>query len=121
MTLLTKEQILKSEDLKTEVVPVPEWGGDVMVQTMSGTARDRYEASIVEKNDDGKHEQNLTNIRAKFIAATVVDDKGNLLFSEKDIAALGRKSSKALDRVFAVGQRLNAISDEDLEELAKNS
>ena len=37
MALLSKEQILKSDDLKSEIVAVPEWGGDVKVRVMTGT------------------------------------------------------------------------------------
>jgi len=116
MALLTKEQILQASDLKSELVQVPEWGGEVKVAVMSGTARDRLEASIVGKNGG----QNLQNVRAKYVAASLVDDNGDLIFSETDISALGKKSAAALDRVFEVAQRLNHISDADVEALAKN-
>jgi len=116
MTLLTKEQILKQDDLKSEIVDVPEWGGDVRVCTMSGFARDRFEAGITGKNGG----TNMSNIRAKLAAATIVDEEGKLLFDEADIAKLGNKSCAALDRVFAAAQRLNLISNADVDELAKN-
>ena len=121
MALLSRDQILGANDLKTEQVPVPEWGGDVLVGTMTGTARDAYEQSIIEVDSQGKAKQNLQNIRAKLLAAVLVDENGNRLFSEKDINALGKKSSAALDRVFTVAQRINSVSDEDIEDLAKNS
>lgn len=116
MSLLTKEQILKQEDLRSEVVPVPEWGGEVKVCTMSGFARDRFEAGISGKNGG----INMSNIRAKLAAATIVDENGNLLFDESDIVKLGNKSCAALDRVFAASQRLNLITNDDVEALAKN-
>jgi len=116
MTLLSKAQILQANDNKTEQIEVPEWGGEVIVAVMSGHARDRLEASIVGKNGGS----NLQNIRAKYVAASLVDENGDLLFSESDIAALGKKSAAALDRVFAVAQRLNHITDDDVEALAKN-
>ena len=34
---------------------------------------------------------------------------------------MGKKGAKALDRVFSVAQKINGISDGDVEELAKNS
>jgi hypothetical protein len=116
MTLLTKEQILKHEDLKSEIVPVPEWGGEVRVCTMSGFARDRFEAGITGKSGGA----NMSNIRAKLAAATIVDEEGNLLFDEADIAKLGKKSCAALDRVFEAAQKLNLITNDDVEVLAKN-
>jgi len=114
--LLTKEQILKQDDRKSEIVNVPEWGGEVRVCTMSGFARDRFEAGITGKNGGS----NMANIRAKLAAATIVDEAGNLLFDEADIVKLGNKSCAALDRVFAASQRLNLISNSDVDELAKN-
>lgn len=116
MALLTRDQILKSDDLKTEVVSVPEWGGDVIVSTMSGFARDSLESSLVGKGGG----TNTVNIRAKFTASTLVDESGKLLFTDKDVVALGKKSSAALDRVYDVVSRLNKISDKDVEEIAKN-
>ena len=38
MALLTRDEILAADDIKTEDVEVPEWGGDVRVSVMS---RDR--------------------------------------------------------------------------------
>lgn len=126
MQLLNKQQILDAEDFKTEIVDVPEWGGSVMVMTMTSEARDALEASFVDFDDDkSKAKENsqarLANIRAKYVAASVVDEKGNLIFSQKDIIALGKKSAAAMDRVFAVTQKLNKVDDKDIEDLAKNS
>lgn len=116
MSLLSKEQILSTSDAKTVSLYIEEWGGDVIISTMSGHARDQFEASLVGKNGG----TNLQNIRAKLAAATIVDEQGNLMFTDKDVAALGKKSAAALDRVFSASQKLNRISDGDVEELAKN-
>ena len=83
---------------------------------MSGFARDRFEAGITGKNGG----MNMQNIRAKLAAATIVDEEGKLLFDENDIIKLGNKSCAALDRVFAAAQRLNLITNSDVEDLAKN-
>ena len=115
--MLSKEQILKADDSKTIELDVPEWGGTVMIGTMSGFARDQFEAAILGKNGGA----NTTNIRAKLAASTLIDEEGNLLFTAKDVAALGKKSAAALDRVFEAAQKLNRISDTDVEDLAKNS
>lgn len=115
--LLSKKDILEHSDLKTELVHVPEWGGSVKVSTMSGSARDQFEAAIA-KIGGGI---NTKNIRAKLAVATIVDDNNQPLFDEKDLEALGKKSCAALDRIFAVAQKLNLISDSEVETLAKNS
>lgn len=108
--MLTREQILTADDRPSEIVQVPEWGGEVKVTTMSGTQRDAFERSL---NDNGKVD--TSNARAKFAAAVLVDEPGNALFSADDISALGAKSAAALDRVMAAAQRLNKLSTEELE------
>lgn len=114
--MLTKDEILNADDQQTKVINVPEWGGEVKIAIMSGFARDRFESSLVGTNGG----TNMQNIRAKLVAASAVDDNGELLFSDKDILKLGKKSSIALDRVFSVAQEFNKISDNDVDELAKN-
>lgn len=112
MALLTRDAILNVVDLPTERVDVPEWGGTVLVRGLDGTARDHLELSL----RDG-----LTNIRARLVALTVVDERGERLFNDNDVTVLGRKSAAALNRVVEVAQRLSAITDGDVKELEKNS
>lgn len=120
MTLLSRDQILESEDIKTELVDVPEWGGKVGVRMMTGTERDEFEAHIVVRNGDDVS-TNMANFRAKLCASTMVNENGNLYFpNPEDVKALGKKSAKALDRVFAVAQKINGMGREDVEELTKN-
>lgn len=117
---LSRDDILKVKDIQIEAVDVPEWGGIVYVKSLSGTERDAYESSMIEVR--GKNQRvNLENLRAKLAVMTVCDEDGKLLFSQKDIEVLGKKSASALNRVFKVAQRLSALTDQDVEELAKNS
>ena len=83
---------------------------------MSGFARDRFESSLVGTGGGA----NMQNIRAKLVAASVVDEDGELMFSNNDIIKLGKKSSVALDKVFSAAQELNKITDSEVDELAKN-
>ena len=120
MTLLTKSAILAADDLKNEDVDVPEWGGTVRVRAFSGRERDAFEASLV--RGDGKDRKvDLTNMRARLVALTVVDESGQKVFTQDDVDLLGAKSGSALDRVFSVAQKLNGLSGADVEELTKNS
>lgn len=113
-TMLSREAILSAEDIKIEKVDVPEWGGFVYIKTMSGTARDAFEAEMLNVKKEDR------NIRAAMAAHTVCDESGELLFSEQDIVKLGKKSSAALDRILEVSQRLSGLSNDDVEELEKN-
>ena len=119
--ILTREAILGADDLKREKVDVPEWGGELYISTLSGAGRDAYEASIIKVDSHNNVKQDFNNMRAKLVARTAVDEEGERIFSDEDVAELGKKSAAALDRCFSIASRLNAVSDEDIEELAKNS
>lgn len=105
MGLLSKEGILAAQDVKHEDVSVPEWGGEVRVRMMTGTERDAFTASLL--GADGKPD--MENYRIRLVAASMVDEEGRLLFGAGEVAALGAKSGVALDRVFQVADRLNAL------------
>ncbi len=116
---LTRDDILSAEDLKSERVQVPEWGGEVIVRELTGTERDEYESSLVTIKGT-KTEVNSRNMRAKLVALSLVDDGGNRLFTHEDIKALGLKSASALDRVVDVAKRISRIAEDDLEEAGKD-
>lgn len=116
MKLLSKAAILKATDMTFVDVDVPEWGGVVRVQSMSGTSRDAFESSLT----SGSGKADMGNIRAMYVASCICDEKGELLFTSADVIELGKKSAKALDRVFTEAQKINMASDDDVEELAKN-
>lgn len=120
MAILNRDAILTASDIQTEVVEVPEWGGSVLVRGLTGAQRDRFEASMVELKK-GKQVLKLSNLRAYLAALSIVDEQGQLLFSNEDIEALGNKSCAALQRIWDVARRLSGLSDDDVEELTKNS
>lgn len=119
MNVLNKEQILKADDLKTETVSVPEWGGDVLVRALSGTERDRFESMIV--SGQGRNQKvNTENVRAKLVALVAVGEDGKRLFSDADVAALGKKNAAPLERVFKVGMRLSGLSQGDVDDMTES-
>ncbi len=120
MGCLSRDAILAVEDLPREYVEVPEWGGGVWVRTMTGSERDRWERQFVDEQGKPRKSTEIEHLRAALVVHCVVDDNGQKLFDEADIPALGAKSGKALDRLFAVAQRLNGFRKEDIEELAGN-
>jgi hypothetical protein len=121
MALLKREEILSAVDRPVETVSVPEWGGEVLVQGLTGVQRDDLETSIITTNGKKTPGVDLHNLRAKLCALCMVDEAGKRLFPDADVRELGRKSASALQRVFEVAQRLSGLSNADVEELTKNS
>ena len=121
MGYLSKAQILNADDVEIRDVAVPEWGGDVRVKALTGRERDALEKTMLDGKPGKAPQVNLSNFRAKLCAASMVDENGARLFSERDVEQLGAKSSKALARVFDVASKLSGFTDTDIEELTKNS
>lgn len=118
---LTRDQILEASDLKTEEVEVPEWGGTVRVRTLTGADRDAFEASLVTTSPDGTRKPNLSNMRTKLVALTVVDDAGSRIFDVSDVDRLASKSAAAINRVYEAAERINGIGAKQEAEAVKNS
>ncbi|MDP9301843.1 MAG: hypothetical protein M3P43_13275 [Actinomycetota bacterium] len=117
---LTREDILAVSDITTEILEVEDWGGAVRIRGLTGNERDNYEQSIITMRGN-KVLPKFVGARARLVARSVVDESGKLLFSEDDVAALGRKSAAALERVYAAARKLSGLTEEDVEELLGNS
>lgn len=120
MKILNRAEILAAQDLKTETVNVPEWGGAVILQGGTGEERDTFEESIMVGKGQNR-DVNTKRLRVKLLAKSIVDAAGSKLFSESDIEALSRKSAVVIERLFKVAQRLWGLSKEDVDSLVGES
>lgn len=123
MTYLTRDQILKAADFKYAEIACPEWGGTVLIRSLTGTERDQFEADTLTQR--GKIQiLNLRNVRARLVSLCIISDRvengGKRVFSDSDVLALGDKSAAALDRVFTEAMKLSGLTETDVKELAGN-
>lgn len=102
--ILSRDDILHAQDLPVERVDVSEWGGSVLVKGLTGAEREQLESAMFR---DRKRDDN--HARAILVALSAVDEAGNKLFTLEDVEALAEKSGAALNRVFAVAQRLSGL------------
>lgn len=109
--LLNKDQILGCNDIPSEVVEVPQWGGSVKVRGMTAGERDHFEDMIRTKG--------LSALRGTLAAMCIIDDDGKRLFTNREIEKLADKSAEALDIVVAAASRLSGLTPEDAEYLEK--
>lgn len=121
MTKLNREMILNADDMEYETVDVPKWGGEITLKTLTGTVRDKFEASMIATSKSGQQTQNLDNLRARLIVLCAIDRDDNDLpiFTHEDIKPLGKKSAAALDLVFSAAQELNGFTKADVEALTE--
>jgi len=118
--LLNRDAILNVNDIKIQEVDVPEWGGKVLVKTLSGAERDSFEASIV-TGVGVNAKMSTENIRAKLVVRSIVGEDGKRFFSDSDAEILSKKSAAALDRIFAVASKLSGVGDDEIKDMVKNS
>lgn len=122
MRVLTRDEILTVSDLAIEAVETPEWGEDagVYVRGMTGAERDAFESEGIEADDSGKiSPRSQTNAYARFAALVCCNESGARIFAEGDTAALGKRSSAPLARIWRVGQRLSGLGPEAEKKLKK--
>lgn len=112
-----RDIIFGAEDIKKEKLYIPEWGVDVYVKTMSAGEKESFEGMFI---DESGKRKDVDSIRATLAVLTCVDAKGNKVFERGDEERLKDKSASALTRIANVAQRLNALTDGEVEELAKN-
>lgn len=126
MVLLTREALLQKDDLKVEKVELSK--GYVFVREMTGHEKDVWEQSMLKQKPSGnknkgvEYETTLEDFRAKLAVVTVCDAEGNLLFKPEDARVLNKMMSATnMERIVTAAQKLNAISEQEKEELLKNS
>ena len=130
-TALTRDSILGTDDIIVERVPVPLWGGDVFVRSLTAAERDDFESTLMvtktTRNKRGKNvkdrDLNMKNARAKLVQLTVCksDTDKSQMFTTDDVISLGKKSGASLDLIYDVAARLAGITDNDLDEIEKKS
>ena len=126
---LTREQILSVDDGEREEVTIPEWNGSVFVKVLSAIEKDYWEKKLqpIPTSDDdeptpeAKLNARFDNVRARTAVLACCDASGAPLFVMTDVEWLGKKSGKALDKIWTVFTRLNGIGQEEVDTLVKNS
>ena len=109
-----RKTILESEDIQTEIVPVPEWNG-VKVEVRGMSARER--SKLLKRATAGGGELDLERWFPELIIATVFDpETGDKVFEPADRDALNGKNGAAISRITDVASRLSGLSDNAVEE-----
>jgi len=115
---LTRDEILAARDLKTKDLDMPGWGGTIRVREPTVAERDRMGAEYnMAKGDERK----IFDLRLKQCARVIVDEKGESIFTAKDVEALGKKAPENIDLVFKSSMELGGLDAKEQEEMAGNS
>ncbi len=120
---LSFSDITTINSLKYRDLFVEEWDGWVRIQELNGIDRDAYEffnqSLISGEGENAKYETNK-DLKALLVQMSLVDEKGEKVFSKKKIRDLQEQSGIVITRIFVIAQKLSKLRGEDLKEYAKN-
>lgn len=99
--------------MKTKTIHLPGLAIAVTIMEMDACRFEKYEAMLT-KVENGKVERDLDNINAKLAVMSIVDDKGQLVFTTDDVELLAHsygKDIKLIANTAAVLSGLYAAED----------
>lgn len=103
---LTADQIIAAEDLKTEVVDVPEWGGSVVLSALSVRAlNEANRKATVGGEVDAE----------KITVQVVIEGMTEPKLTDDQAGQLAQKSAAVINRLGAVIFRLSGVDAPTLE------
>jgi|APSaa5957512535_1039671.scaffolds.fasta_scaffold05366_5 hypothetical protein len=109
---LTKEQFLNESIIETEEVEVG--SGKMLVRGLTASEREAFVREM------GGEEGVVDNLVVRLVSNCVIDPNSKIkLFSEKDVKALGDKSSLIIDKLFKVAQKLSGLTEEAVADIEK--
>ena len=108
---------VKACKLPTRTVNVPEWGGDVIVRSLTSPERDEFDLLVTEASEQKRY----SKLMVKVIIMATIDDDGNQAFTDDDTDALLAQDRDLIERVFNEVRRVSRLLISDVDEAEKNS
>lgn len=113
-----RDQIIAADDLRSELVEIPEWGVTILVKSMTGAERGRMIDAMTNKNGQIDVGRAFTDV---LIFTAHDPETGERIFAETDRDLLNEKSGSAIQRASEVGMRLSGLMPDSIDEAGKDS
>jgi len=118
---ITRDALLAVAALKHEDVIVPGLPAPVRVSEMTMTDRDAFDESCYKDAGGGKQKYSRENIRARLLVRSIVDADGNRIFTDADVAVVGKLGSGLTQPLVEAAMRINKLTAAELDEEKKDS
>ena len=120
--LLTAAQIKANRrKFKTKDVEVPALGGAVRIRSLLSGEWDDYDESLVKTLPNGKRVADAANLSARLVSRCAIDEKGDHLFTEADVAILAEIDAEPINALYLACLEINGRLPKAIEEAKKNS
>ena len=112
--LNSADAILQAEDFVFDEVDCPEWGGTVRIRSLSGAQRVTLKKAVDAGRDD---------IDETLCVMAIVDQDGNRILHQQQIAELGKKNTSVITRIAMKVLEISGMRDREkaVKDAEKNS
>ena len=115
-TALSRTSIFASSANAIRRVDTPELGGSVYVRSIRASEFNTMRAMLM-RNGQVKEDE----VMARLVTLAACDDKGKRIFTDADWQKVNNIPLASVLRIFRAAMKLNNLTDDDVEEIAKNS
>jgi len=112
--MLSAEQILAKNDLKTKKLKIDEWGGEVIITEFNAAERQKHTEIF------GKEGLSSDEVIARVVALGLVAEDGSRLFTEEQVEGLRKKSAVVLERIVKEILTINGLGEAAVEDAKGN-
>lgn len=113
-----RDQIFETDDIRKEIVEIPEWDCSIEVRSLNGADR----ARILETGVDASGNVSIQKVYPEMVIASAHDpETGEQIFEPADKDGLMAKNALAIDRIAVVAVKLSGLESDSVDEAGKNS
>lgn len=119
---LTADDIMGTRDINEEEVFVDEWGGTLIIRSLTSAAHEKLVASCME-GPPKQRTFNMVGYQSKMVTLccfTQPYPDGGRVFSDAHAPLLAQKSSGPVTRIAQVCQRLSGLDEESVKKIREN-
>ncbi len=111
-----RDQIIAANDIKTELVEIPEWNVTILVKSMTGAERGQMLKGVTANG-----QIDISKTISDVLIFTAHDpETEERIFTLADRDLLNEKSGSAIQRAAEVGMRLSGLMPESIDEAGKD-
>ena len=120
MSGLRERLLSKRSEIAVEAVHIDGDDSPYYVRRMRTRDRAAFDKAVSVKSGK-KTEFTNADFRAKLLSFTVCDEKGERLFDASDVGLIADLPAVVVEPLVAAAAKLNGLTDDSVEEAAKNS
>lgn len=112
-----RDKILNTNDIRTEIIDIPEWGVQVEIKSLTGKQRSLVLSEAIGEKGKMDFEKMYPTL---VIASTFDPITHEPVFQATDIAILNEKNGGALEKIAQKAMELSGLKEDSVGKAEKN-